>query len=183
MMFGDTAKNQGASRDGYPEVGWSGKWSDWSPGNVFDEQGCVELNTEERNQSERLRWDWKGSAGCCSSILCSFNVVYFEKLYLAVSWFSYSSIESTRGVLGRSSLVLWWIVIILLISLVPAVHQLNCWVLLMLTLASATLSKSTVVLSVLQTRILQLGIQSKLDLFNNWLKWVPQGSHLISDQC
>lgn len=65
-----------------------------------------------------------------------------------ISWVSYSPPESTRGVLHRTSWVLWWIAIILLISLVPAAHQLNCWVLLIQTLASAILSKSTVALEV-----------------------------------
>lgn len=77
----------------------------------------------------------------------SVHVVYFEMLYLAISCFSYSLPESTRDVSCRSSLVLWWIAIILLISLVPAVLQLNCWILLMLTLASTILLKSTVALS------------------------------------
>lgn len=119
--------------------------------------------------------------------LCSFHIVYFETLYLAISWFSYSPPESTRGVLRRSSLVLWWIAIILLISLVPAAHQLNCWILLMLILASAILLKSTVALEVSPKEMYfkvrhKLNLRKhkcKLDLFYNWLEWVPQGSHLM----
>lgn len=81
-----------------------------------------------------LRMNWFPTQWACTQLsaicitFCSF--VYSEMLYLAVSWVSYSPPERTRGVLHRTSLVLWWIAIIPLISLVPAAHQLNCWVLL-----------------------------------------------------